>query len=49
MKYIPNISTIRLTEYLKKIGLNKKRYNDGIYWYGMIPNNKMMQLKLNDN
>ena len=43
LKYIPNMSAIKLADYLKKAGLNKKRYNDGIYWYGMIPNNKMMQ------
>lgn len=42
VKYIPNMSAIKLADYLKKAGLNKKRYNDGIYWFGMIPNNKMM-------
>jgi len=27
----------RLSKYLKEIGLEKKRYNDGYYYYGLFP------------
>lgn len=30
------ISTVKFAESLKTIGLLKKRYGDGIYWYGLI-------------
>lgn len=42
IKYIPDLSLVKLSELLRKIGLQKKRYNNGIYWYGMISNHKAM-------
>jgi hypothetical protein len=36
--FVEKVSTIQLADYLKKLGLAKKRYNDGIYWYGVKVN-----------
>ena len=34
----------RLSEYLKEIGLQKKRYNDGFYYYGIIDKSTITNL-----
>jgi len=34
----------RLSEYLKEIGLQKKRYNDGFYYYGIIDKSTITSL-----
>jgi hypothetical protein len=33
---------VRLSNYLKDMGLQKKRYNDGYYYYGLKPKFKQM-------
>lgn len=44
----------RLSKYLKDIGLQKKRYNDGFYYYGIVPkeisrkNNNSNELFINE-
>jgi hypothetical protein len=32
----------RLSQYLKEVGLEKKRYNDGFYYYGLVDKNKLI-------
>jgi arginine repressor len=34
----------RLSQYLKEIGLNKKRYNDGYYYYGIVDIYNLLKL-----
>lgn len=34
--FVEKVSNVQLADYLKKLGLAKKRYNDGIYWYGLV-------------
>ena len=34
----------RLSQYLKEIGLNKKRYNDGYYYYGIVDTYNLLKL-----
>ena len=41
--FIEKISNVQLANYLKKLGLEKKRYNNGIYWYGLIDRNEEMK------
>ncbi len=41
----------RLSVYLKNLGLQKKRYNDGYYYYGIVPilnnyNNVLLEFKI---
>ena len=37
----------RLSKYLKDIGLKKKRYNDGFYYYGIV--DRMNKFNLDNN
>ena len=37
---------MRLSNYLKNLGLRKKRYNDGYYYYGILPKYPTMQKRI---
>jgi membrane carboxypeptidase/penicillin-binding protein len=39
---------IRLSKYLKELGLQKKRYNDGVYYYGILEKNNISQKIMED-
>jgi hypothetical protein len=45
--FVEKVTTLQLADYLKKLGLAKKRYNDGIYWYG-VKVNKMNNISEED-
>jgi hypothetical protein len=37
----------RLSNYLKELGLQKKRYNDGYYYYGIVKREKLITIDIN--
>jgi hypothetical protein len=39
----------RLSKYLKDIGLKKKRYNDGFYYYGIVEKNPTLLSDINSS
>jgi hypothetical protein len=38
----------RLSKYLKDLGLQKKRYNDGFYYYGIVENQPIYHVNVRD-